>query len=332
MLPLIIDTDPGVDDAVALLLALASPEVELRAVTTVFGNAPLATTTANAARILALAGRTDVPLGAGAAHPLVHPRPERVTARSGEARHGNDGLAGLAATLPAPSAVPDARGAVGLMAEVLRTTDEPVTVTAIGPLTNVALLLAVHPELTGRIRRIGTMGGSLGAGNTTEFNVSADPDAAHRVLTQANVPVTLVPLDLTLRCRTDAAWLDALASAGGRCALLAALVAQHRRPSHQRHPVDTVPLHDAVAVLEAIMPGTLCTTPLPIRVTCDLGPSRGTTVPLPCPASGSPVRTLDPASGSAVPMHVPGPPVHVALDADTGAVLTAILERLRRSD
>lgn len=305
--PLIIDTDPGVDDAVALLLAAASPEVELRAVTTVFGNVPLEITTANAGRLLALAGRADVPLAAGAARPLVHPQSERA-----EAWHGEDGLGGRASVLPPPAADLDPRGAVGLMADVLLAADEPVTIAPIGPQTNVALLLALHPELAPRIGRIVAMGGSLGAGNTrgaAEFNVSSDPEAAHRVLTQADVPVTLVPLDLTLRCLTDGARLDALADSGQRGATLAGLVGHYRAAFRARHGVDAVALHDAVAVLEAIAPGSLRTTPLPLRVECGLGPARGVTV-----ADRTP--------------HAPGPPVHVALDADIDAVLAEILLRL----
>lgn len=307
--PLIIDTDPGVDDAVALLLAAASPELELRAVTTVFGNVPLATTTANAGRLLALAGAADVPLAAGAARPLVHPQPERA-----EAWHGDDGLGGRAAELPAPAADLDPRGAVGLMADVLRAAAEPVTIAPIGPLTNVALLLAVHPELAPRIGRIVAMGGSLGAGNTrgvAEFNVGSDPEAAHRVLTQPDVPVTLVPLDLTLRCLADGAWLDALADAGPPAATLAGLVGHYRAAFRARYGVDAVALHDAVALLAAAVPGAVRTTALPIAVDCGLGPARGATV-------------ADRGPGAA------GPPVHVALDADVDAVLAEILRRLRR--
>ncbi len=171
MIPLVVDTDPGVDDAVALLLALASPEVDVRAVTTVLGNVELARTTDNAGRLLALAGRSDVPLGIGAERPLVHPQPGRA-----HGWHGGDGLGGRAADAPPPGAPPDPRGAVGLMAAVLGEATEPVTVAAIGPLTNVALLLAVHPGLADRIGRLVVMGGALGAGNTTgaaEFNVGS---------------------------------------------------------------------------------------------------------------------------------------------------------------
>jgi pyrimidine-specific ribonucleoside hydrolase len=306
-IPLIIDTDPGVDDAVALMLAAASPEVELRAVTTVFGNVDLASTTRNAGRVLALAGRADVPVAAGAARPLVHDRAER----AGEV-HGNDGLGGRAAHLPDAVSEPDPRGAVALIATVLREATEPVTIAPIGPLTNIALLLAVHPELAPRIGRIVWMGGSLGAGNVTgaaEFNAHCDPEAAHRVLTQSPVPVTMVPLDLTLRCSAGPEWVQALGAAGPRGHELAQVIGHYRASYRARYGVDAVALHDAVAVLEAILPGTLRTTALPVHVACELGPARGATVPLP---------TAD------------GPAVQVALDADVDPVLAAVLERVGR--
>jgi pyrimidine-specific ribonucleoside hydrolase len=307
-IPLIIDTDPGVDDAVAILLAAASPEVDLRAVTAVFGNVPLPATATNAGRLLALAARPDVPVAAGAARPLVHAQGRRA-----EEWHGGDGLGGRAATLPGPAGPPDPRGAVGLMAAVLREAVEPVTIAPIGPLTNVALLLAVHPELAARIGRIVWMGGSLGGGNTTgaaEFNAHCDPEAAHRVLTQAEVPVTTVPLDLTRRCPAGPEWVEALGAAGSRGHELAQIIGHYRAAYRTRYGIDAVALHDAVAVLEAILPGTLRTTPMTVRVACDLGPARGATV-------------ADRHRGD-------GPSVQVALDADVDAVLASVLERVGR--
>lgn len=302
MIPLIIDTDPGVDDAMALMLACASPEVDLRAVTTVFGNVPLDGTTANAGRVLTLAGRPDVPVAPGAARPLVHAHAERAAEW-----HGNDGLGGRASVLP-PGPPPDPRGALAVQAAVLGEASEPVTIAAIGPLTNIALLLAAHPGLAARIRRIVWMGGSLSGGNVTgaaEFNAHCDPEAAQRVLTQSDVPVTMVPLDLTRRCLVGPDWLDALAAAGPRCAELGAVIAHYRTAYRARYGVDAVTVHDAVAVLEAIRPGTLRTTPHPLQVACDLGPARGATVP-----------------------GGPGPEVAVALDADIDTVLADILKRV----
>jgi len=308
-IPLIIDTDPGVDDAVALVLALRSPEVDLRAVTVSFGNVGLEKTFANARRVLALAGRSDVPAAAGAGRPLVHPQEEWAPQW-----HGADGLGLRSADFPEP-ADGDRRSAVALMADVLREATEPVTIATIGPMTNVALLLAVHPELTTAIGRIVSMGGAFGAGNTlrgrAEFNVYADPEAAQRVLTETAVPVTLVPLDLTMRCLADGSWVDGLAATGRRCATLASVLALYRATFRERYGTDAVALHDALAVLEAVRPGTLQTKATPVRVACELGAGRGMTVE-------------EPAAD--------GPRVEVALDADTGAVLTDILDRLKGLD
>jgi pyrimidine-specific ribonucleoside hydrolase len=301
---LIVDTDPGVDDAMAIMVALAAPEVELLAVCPVFGNVALPGTTANAGRILALCDRSDVPVAPGAARPLVHPQREQA-----RRWHGDDGLGGRAAALPAPAVPPDARGSVAVVAELLRATAEPVTIAAIGPLTNVALLLAVHPELADRIARIVVMGGALGAGNTSgvaEFNVHCDPEAAHRVLTQADVPVTMVPLDITLRCTVGPEWLAELAGGGPRGNELALVLAHYRASFRERYGRDAVAVHDAVAVLEAIRPGTLTTTPMRVDVACDLGPARGATI-----------------------LSDGEPAVAVATDVDPAAVLAEILRRLR---
>lgn len=262
--PMIIDTDPGVDDAVALMVAAASPEVQLLAVTTVFGNAGVDVTTANALRLRTLAGLGDLPVAAGAARPLVYPSPRR-----GERWHGRDGLGGHADLLPQPSGPINALGAVTLMATLLRGAVGPVTLVAIAPLTNIALLLAVHPELKARIRRIVIMGGNLD-GSPAEFNIGSDPEAARRVLVEEDVATTLVPLNLTMRATIDDAWLAELAQAGPRCAVLAGIIGHCRQ---QR--ATPVALHDSLAVLEAAVAGTLTTTPMALEVSCDHGPDRG---------------------------------------------------------
>src|SRR5256885_5310095 len=155
--PVIIDCDPGHDDAMALLLALASPELELRGVTTVHGNATLAHTTANALRVLQLAGRSDVPVAAGAERPLVG---EPAVAAD---VHGESGLDGP--ELPEASSAPVDAHAVDFLAA--RLAESPATLIATGPLTNVALLLARHPGAAARIERIVLMGGAIAEGNVT---------------------------------------------------------------------------------------------------------------------------------------------------------------------
>ncbi|GAA1219461.1 nucleoside hydrolase [Prauserella alba] len=314
---LIIDTDPGVDDAFAIALAALSSDVDLLGVTTVHGNVPLSATTINARRILALCKRADVPVAAGAPRPLVHRSPHE----AGEV-HGSDGLSGRSAALPEPSRPLDERDAVTLLAELLEASDTPVTIAPIGPLTNIAALLAAHPAAAAKIDRIVIMGGALGHGNTTaaaEFNIWSDPEAAQRVLTGGDAPCVLVPMDLTYRCAVDAAWLDELDASGPIGAALHALTPDYR--THYRGALgwDGMVVHDAVAVAEAIRPGTLRTERVPVQVECSFGPGRGATLA---------DRRL-PALRTAADGAAPASEVDVAVDTDLAALRALLLDRLR---
>jgi len=189
--PVILDVDPGHDDAVAIMMACGSPGLDLLAVTTVAGNATLPKTTRNALRILSLIGRTDVPVAAGASRPL-----ER-TLRTAEDIHGESGMDGP--EIPDAAFEPDSRGAVELIADTLREAPEPVVLIPVGPLTNVAAFLKAHPDLKERISRVSLMGGSMGLGNTTpaaEFNIYVDPEAAREVF-ESGLPITMSGLDVT---------------------------------------------------------------------------------------------------------------------------------------
>ncbi|ROP40544.1 nucleoside hydrolase [Saccharothrix texasensis] len=273
--PLIIDTDPGVDDAFALALAAASPEVDLIGVTTVFGNVSLENTTRNALRLLALLGRDDVPVGVGASRPLVHPHPHLSSA------HGADGLSGYADTLPWPTRGPDPRDAVTLLRDLLDQADRPVTIVPIGPLTNIALLLAAHPGLKPKIGRLVVMGGGVNGGNitaTAEFNVWSDPEAARRVLVEEDVPTTLVPMDLTRRCAVSSQWLTDLAGTSPVARTLVGLTPDYLATYRRFLGWDGMAVHDAVAVAEAVRPGLLGGTPFPVDVDCSYGPNRGALV------------------------------------------------------
>jgi pyrimidine-specific ribonucleoside hydrolase len=273
---LIIDTDPGVDDAFAIALAAHSPDVELLAVTTVFGNVGLDATTRNALRLLTLCGRTDVPVSAGADRPLVFPHPHQA-----RYAHGADGLSGRADTLPEPGQELSTFAAVELMAQALSEAREPVTIAAIGPLTNVALLLAAYPQVKPKIERIVLMGGGIATGNVTataEFNVWSDPEAARRVLVNPEVPTIVVPMDLTFHCAVNTEWLTALSGSGPLGAALAGLTPDYLEHYRQALGWDGIVLHDAVAMAEAINPGMLHTMELPVDVECGLGPARGTTL------------------------------------------------------
>ncbi|WAF75669.1 pyrimidine-specific ribonucleoside hydrolase RihA [Aeromonas dhakensis] len=190
-LPVILDCDPGHDDAIALILALASPELKVLAVTTSAGNQTPDKTLNNALRILTLLGRDDIPVAAGAPKPLAR---ELIIADS---VHGESGLDGP--KLPDPAFAPVAMTALELMARCLRESPEPVTLVPTGPLTNIALLLAAHPELKQKIARIVLMGGAAGAGNWTpaaEFNIYVDPEAADMVF-KSGLPITMCGLDVT---------------------------------------------------------------------------------------------------------------------------------------
>ncbi|TQL68184.1 purine nucleosidase/pyrimidine-specific ribonucleoside hydrolase [Nocardioides albertanoniae] len=189
--PVLLDCDPGHDDAIAILLALGSPHVDLLGITTTFGNCSVEMATYNALRILALADRRDIPVAAGSARPLAG------EARLGEFIHGATGIDGT--SLPEPLAEPDALGAVDFLRTSLLAAPAPVTVVATGPITNLALLLRDHPEVHSRIAEIVFMGGSTERGNTTpaaEFNTYADPEALDIVLT-SGLDLRMVGLNLT---------------------------------------------------------------------------------------------------------------------------------------
>ena len=266
-IPIVLDCDVGHDDAIAILLALSSPEVELRAVTAVSGNAPLHHTVANAIRVLDHADRQDIPVAAGADRPLV-----RDPFTHGAA-HGATGLDGP--ELPPPSRRPQGH-AIDLIADTVRASDQPVTLVPTGPLTNVALFLARHPDAAARLDRIVLMGGCTGFGNVTpnaEFNVWADPDAARRVFT-SGLDVTMVGLDVTHQALFTVAEANALRGAGRAGRLVAKLVDFYARSHRDR---EGTPIHDAVAVAHVIDPELLTLTACSVEVDC--GPvCRGRTI------------------------------------------------------
>ena len=273
-IPLVIDTDPGIDDALAILLALASPEVDLRLVTTVHGNVELGQVTENALRVLHLAGRSDVPVAVGARASLVHPQPERAGSVHGAAGLGDVELP------PSPAAV-DPRPAVVALADLLLSSPRPVTVAAIGPLTNIALLLAVYPAAAERIGRLVVMGGSAArGGNVTaaaEFNVWSDPEAAQAVFASA-VPTVMVGLDVTLPTVLTEDGIARFAAAGPIGRTAAAILQQYVDHARDVRGLPGVVVHDALALTEAIVPGTLRTARRDVVVDTTLGAGRGQTL------------------------------------------------------
>jgi inosine-uridine nucleoside N-ribohydrolase len=264
---ILLDCDPGHDDAIALLLALASPELELLGVTTVAGNQTLEKTTANAIRVLDFVGRDDVPVAAGAAAPLV--REPLVAAYV----HGETGLDGP--DLPPPSRESLQQHAVDFLAEQIRARAGAVTLVPTGPLTNVALLLALHPDA--RPERIVLMGGAIAEGNVTpaaEFNIWADPEAAARVFA-SRIDLTMIGLDVTHKALFTPTHEQRLEGRVGEMvrALLQFYGAFHRR----QYGWDGSPIHDAVAMAHAFRPGILETVHTGVRVDSGEGLGRGRT-------------------------------------------------------
>jgi len=268
--PIVIDCDPGHDDAVALMLAVASPEVELVGVTTVAGNQTLEKTTRNALRVLELCGRGDVPVAEGAADPLVRKRD--VAAHV----HGETGLDGP--DLPDPTGRPVDEHAVDFLARLIREREGAITLVPTGPLTNIGLLLAGAPDA--RPERIVLMGGSVGEGNRTpaaEFNIWADPEAARRVF-ESGIDVTMIGLDVTHQALVTDADAEALRGVG-RVGQVAAELLDFYGIWHKRsYPdLDGSPLHDPVAVAHVIDPTLVQTKPAFIEVDCGWEQGRGRT-------------------------------------------------------
>ena len=249
--PIVIDCDPGHDDAIAILLALASPELELLGVTTTYGNQTLEKTTANALRVLELVGRTDVPLATGADRPLER---ELVVAAH---VHGESGLDGP--TLPPPTTEPVSDDAVAWLAATIGASPVPVTLAPVGPLTNVARYLDAHGGEG--IERIVLMGGAIGEGNMTpaaEFNIWCDPEAAAAVFA-SGLDVTMIGLDVTHTALTGAEVQRRLRDSGRVGTFVAELVDFFGLYHRKTYGWDGAPIHDAVVVAH-VLDSSLVTT------------------------------------------------------------------------
>ena len=272
-IPVILDCDPGHDDALAITLALARPELDVLAITTVAGNAPLEATTRNALRVLTLLERTDVPVAAGAGRPLL--RPLYVAANV----HGASGLDG--ADLPEPVVAARPEHAIELIRRLIGASNVPVTLIPTGPLTNIALLVRTYPGLLARVDRICLMGGAIGEGNTTasaEFNIWADPEAA-AIVFGAGRPVTMIGLDVTHQAIVTSADAQRMAALGTRTGrVFADLLEFFGRFHRERYGWDGSPIHDAVAVAHVAVPGLVETEACRVDVETDGELTRGRTV------------------------------------------------------
>ena len=305
----VIDTDPGQDDAIAMLLALASPEIEVLGITTVAGNVPLPLTTRNALRVVELASRTEVPVHAGAARPLQR---APVTA---EQVHGETGLDGP--ELPEPTLAPREQHAVDFIVETLRR--EPagsVTLCVLGPMTNLALAFARAPEIVPRVARIVAMGGGrFEGGNITpvaEFNIFADPHAAQAVL-HAGAPVVLHPLDVTHRALTSRERIAAFRGLGTRPGIAVAdMLAFAQVYDMERYGAEGGPLHDPNVIAWLIRPDLYAGRDVNVEVETGSELTMGQTV-------------IDWWGATARPRNA-----HVVREVDDAAFFALLVERIGR--
>lgn len=249
--PIIIDTDPGQDDAVAIMLALASPELEVLGITAVAGNVPLSLTEVNARKVCELAGRPDVKVHSGASRPLIR---DLVTA---EHVHGKTGLDGP--ELPEPQMKLQEQHAADFIVETLMER-EPGTVTLcpLGPLTNIALALIREPKIASRIKQIVLMGGGFFEGGnitpTAEFNIYVDPHAADVVL-RSGVPIVMMPLDVTHKALTTHKRVDAIRNLGTRVGeATAEMLVFYERFDEEKYGSDGGPLHDPCVIAWLLKP------------------------------------------------------------------------------
>ncbi len=248
----IIDTDPGVDDALALLLAMRSPELKIEGITPVAGNVPLELTLPNALRMVEVAGRTDIPVAVGAKGPLMR---RLVTAAYA---HGENGLGG--AVFPVPTIKPIAEPAAEFIRQIVRTYPGEVTLLPIGPLTNIATALNLDAELAGMVRGIVMMGGSLSGGNITpaaEFNVYVDPEAA-RIVFQSGIPITMVGLDATRKTSLTEEHVRRLEASQNPVSQAAAKIGRNSITHNREQGFLVGPnMHDSLAVAGFLDPSLL---------------------------------------------------------------------------
>ncbi|GLS29842.1 purine nucleosidase [Mesorhizobium albiziae] len=248
---IIIDTDPGQDDAVAILLALASPELEILGLTAVAGNVSLKFTEKNALKICELAGKTDIKVFSGAVRPLVRPL---VTA---EYVHGKTGLDGP--DLPEPKMKLQEKHAVDFIVETLMKEEAgTVTLCPLGPLTNIALALIREPKIAGRIKEIVLMGGGFFEGGnitpTSEFNIYVDPHAAD-VVFRSGAPIVMMPLDVTHKALTSARRVEKFRTMGTRAGTATAQMLDfYERFDVEKYGTDGGPLHDPCVIAYLLKP------------------------------------------------------------------------------
>ena len=272
---LVIDTDPGHDDAFAILLALAAPEIEVLGLTTVAGNVPVAVTTANARRVVELAGRPEIPVFAGADRPLLR---EPMHAHDIHGKMGIDGY-----DWPEPARPAQGRHAVDWLVETLAAAPaRSVTLLVLGPETNIALLLRRAPELADRIRRIVVMGGGFFEGGNyapaAEFNILVDPEAA-AIVFASGVELVAMPIDCTNRTLTPESWVTDLRALGTRVGdACAGMMEFFQVAGNRKYGTTTRPLHDALAMGWILWPELFAGRQCNVEIETASALTRGATV------------------------------------------------------
>jgi len=318
---IIIDTDPGTDDALAIFLAINSPELKVEALTPVAGNVPLELTLPNALRLLEIAGRTDIPVAAGAHRPLLR---RLITATY---FHGQNGLAGI--QFPEPTTNPVAETAVQLIRRLVHASPHEIGIIAIGPLTNIATAFREDPELPLLIPNLTIMGGSLSGGNITpaaEFNIYVDPEAA-QIVFHSGVPLTMVGLDVTQRAmlrEEDIQRMEASKKPEGRAAGKIARASMNtvRKTSQTGGPA----MHDSLAVGTFINPSLVTLHDLYVAVETAGTLTAGETVGYrKAPMRGSPPLANAPSSPESLEFK---PNARVALEVDADRFLKMLVDRI----
>jgi pyrimidine-specific ribonucleoside hydrolase len=260
-IPIIMDCDPGHDDALALILACARPELDLKAVTVTAGNQTLEKTLRNALKVLSFIGRHP-PVGAGAKKPMFR---ELETA---PAVHGESGMDGP--VLPEPDFQAEKIPAVELLRRTILESPQPVTLIPTAPLTNIAILFTAYPEVKGNIEKISLMGGGIEAGNWTaaaEFNIVVDPEAADIVF-RSGIPIVMCGLDVTHRAMIMQDEIEYLRKSGGKVSLLAAELLDFFFEFHREQGFAGAPLHDPCAVACLVRPDLFTFKPYHVVVEC----------------------------------------------------------------
>jgi purine nucleosidase len=272
-IPLIIDCDPGVDDAIALLFTFASPEFDLLGITTVAGNVPLLTTQTNARKICELAQRSQTPVYAGCPRPLVQ------TLTTAAEVHGETGLTGV--TLPLPTMDLQSQHGVDFLIHRITQNPTPITLATLGPLTNLAVALIKQPEIIQNIAQVVMMGGAITRGNITpsaEFNIYCDPHAAH-VVFSSGLPLTMISLDVT---HSAIATPDRLQAFRDRhhplCTIVADLLTSYGAYDQTHYGFEGAPLHDPSVIAYLINPSLFQTRTCPVKIELQSQESLGRTI------------------------------------------------------